>query len=374
MQRNDFIEQIQNAFKVAPVVALLGPRQVGKTTLAKEFASRRSDPTTLFDLEDVTDLSRLENPKLALQSITGLIVIDEIQRRPDLFPMLRVLVDGHRDQQFLILGSASPDLLRQSAETLAGRISQIELTPFNIRETQNTENLWLRGGFPKSYLAETDVISGQWRQEYIATFLERDIPNLGFRIPAPALRRFWMTLIHYHGQIFNASAIANAMGTSHNTMRHYLDILTGTFMIRELQPWFENIKKRQVKSSKIYFRDSGILHSLAGLSTMDQLRVYPKLGASWEGFALEEVIRFYRAKPEECYFWGIHNDAELDLLIFKDGKRLGFEVKYTDHPALTRSMRTALETLNLDKLYIIIPGEAQFFLSDHVEVKGINLL
>ncbi len=372
MQRADFIDNINDAFKVTPVVALLGPHQVGKTTLAKEYAKAQSQPVTVFDLEDITSLSQLENPKLALQRLKGLIVIDEIQRRPDLFPTLRVLVDEHQDRQFLILGSASKELLRQSSETLAGRISQIELTPFNIQETGSVDQLWFRGGFPKSYLAETDMISGQWRQEYIATFLERDIPNLGFRIPPPALRRFWMMLIHYHGQIFNSSMIANAMGSSHNTMRHYLDILTGTFMIRELQPWFENIKKRQVKSSKIYFRDSGILHSLAGLNTFNHLMTYPKLGTSWEGFALEEVIRFYKVRAEECYFWGIHNDAELDLLLFKEGQKLGFEVKYTDHPKITLSMQHAVKLLGLQKLYVVIPGALKFPLTEQIEVKGIE--
>lgn len=374
MQRLDFIGKITKSFQVNPIVALLGPRQVGKTTLAQAFAKTYGLTTTRFDLEDVTDLARLETPKLALQSLTGLIIIDEIQRRPELFPTLRVLVDEHRNQHFLILGSASRDLIQQSSETLAGRISYLELTPFNLEEVSNSDQLWLRGGFPKSYLAPTDAISWEWRQEYIATFLERDIPNLGFRIPAAQLRRFWMMLSHCHGQIFNASTLAQSLGVSHTTARHYLDILTGTFMIRELQPWFENIKKRQVKSSKVFFRDSGILHSLMGIRTQQELYVHPKLGASWEGFVLEEIIRKYGARPENCYFWGIHNTAELDLLIVQDGKRLGFEIKYTDRPVVTRAMQIALETLQLDQLIIFIPGKACFPMEDRVEVRGIDSL
>ncbi|MDF3054415.1 MAG: hypothetical protein K0Q74_322 [Gammaproteobacteria bacterium] len=374
MNRLNFTQQIHKAFQINPVVALLGPRQVGKTTLAKEFAKVYAGPYTWFDLEDVTDLSRLESPKLALQDLTGLIVIDEIQRRPELFPMLRVLVDQHRDQRFLILGSASRDLIHQSTETLAGRISHLELTPFNLSETKNARDLWLRGGFPKAYLADTDDISYIWRQEYITTFLERDIPNLGFRIPAATLRRFWMMLTHHHGQIFNASTLAHSLGTAHTTIRHYLDILTGTFMVRELSPWFENIKKRQIKSPKIYFRDSGILHALNGICHHDELMAYPKLGASWEGFALEEIISRLHAKPEDCYFWGVHNQAELDLLVIKNGQRLGFEVKYTDQPKLTNSMRTAMEILGLNQLTIVIPGNASFLLAPGIDVKGIENL
>lgn len=374
MQRIDFINKIKNAFRVNPIVAILGPRQVGKTTLARDYAEACGLSSTRFDLEDVTDLARLETPKLALQSLTGLIIIDEIQRRPDLFPTLRVLVDQHQNQNFLILGSASRDLIQQSSETLAGRISYLELTPFSLNEVLNSEILWLRGGFPKSYLAPDDDVSWSWRQDYIATFLERDIPNLGFRIPSAQLRRFWMMLSHCHGQIFNASTLGQALGVSHTTARHYLDILTGTFMIRELQPWFENIKKRQVKSSKIYFRDSGILHSLVGIRNQQQLDVYPKLGASWEGFALEEIIRAYNGKAENCYFWAVHNHAELDLLLIQDGQRLGFEIKYTDQPSLTRSMQTALDMLHLDQLTIFIPGSAEFPLSSQVDVKGIDNL
>lgn len=374
MNRSDFIQQIEHAFQVNPVVALLGPRQVGKTTLAREFAKNYPGSCTFFDLEDVTDLSRLASPKLALQDLTGLIVMDEIQRRPELFPTLRVLVDQHRDQKFLILGSASRDLIHQSTETLAGRISHLELTPFTLSETRNAPHLWLRGGYPKSYLAETDEISFRWRQEYITTFLERDIPNLGFRIPAATLRRFWMMLTHHHGQIFNASTLAHSLGTAHTTIRSYLDILTGTFMLRELAPWFENIKKRQIKSPKIYFRDSGILHALNGVHDNKALMTDPRLGASWEGFALEEIIRATHAKTEECYFWGVHNQAELDLLIIKNGQRLGFEMKYTDQPKLTHSMRTAMEILELNQLTVVTPGNAHFPLAPGVEVKGIECI
>lgn len=372
MQRIDFIHQIHQAFLVNPVVALLGPRQVGKTTLAMQFAQEFGEKLTHFDLEDVTDLARLESPKLALQDLRGLIIMDEIQRRPELFPTIRVLVDKHQDQRFLILGSASRDLIKQSSETLAGRISYLELTPFNLSETKNLQQLWLRGGFPKSYLAPSDEISMLWRREYISTFLERDIPNLGFQIPPSTLRRFWMMLTHYHGQIFNASAVAQSIGSSHTTVRNYLDILTGTFMIRELQSWFENIKKRQIKSSKIYFRDSGLYHTLIGIQNHEEIMVYPKLGTSWEGFVLEEIIRAHQVRSEDCYFWGIHNQAELDLLIFKNGKRLGFEVKYTDNPKITTSMRTAIEILQLDHLTVVIPGDAKFLLAENISVVGVN--
>ena len=379
MQRLDYIKVIDQAFKVHPVVGLLGPRQCGKTTLAKNyFALQKKLPDRInyFDLEDPADLERLVNPKLTLSQLSGLIIIDEIQRRPDLFPLLRVLVDENktkkRKQRWLILGSASRDLIQQSSETLAGRIDYLELTPFNYEETKNIEKLWLRGGFPRSYLAKTVVDSQAWREAYITTFLERDIPSLGIQIPALTLRRFWMMLAHYHGNIFNASEIGCSLGMADTTIRRYLDIFTGTFMVRQLTPWWENIKKRQVKSPKIYFRDSGLWHTLMNIPDMHALLRHPKLGASWEGVALEEVIRHHHATPEQCYFWATHNQAELDLLLFIKGKRLGFEFKYTDAPKLTPSMKIAYETLNLDKLTVIYPGELNYPLAKNIEVKGIQ--
>ena len=375
MIRKSYLKRIQQAFSIHPVVALLGPRQCGKTTLAKQVLIDVTQQY-YFDLENPLDLQKLtQNPTLVLQELSGLIVIDEIQRLPDLFPLLRVLVDNdrqHKSKQFLILGSASRDLIRQSSETLAGRIQYIELTPFNGAEVDDLKNLWIRGGFPESYLAANEESSFIWRREYIRTYLERDIPNLGFRIPAQTLRRFWMMLTDYHGNIFNAAELGKSLQIAGNTIRHYLDILTGTFMVRELLPWFENISKRQIKSPKIYFRDSGIYHGLLGLANEEGVWNNPKLGSSWEGFALEEVINCHQALPEECYFWGIHAQAELDLLIHSRGERLGFEFKFTDKPALTKSMHTAIDTLRLNKLTIISPGNHDFPVAENIRAIGLE--
>lgn len=373
MERLAFIKKIKKSFKSAPVTGLLGPRQCGKTTLANMYVEKNK-AVHYFDLENPLDLARLEDPMLALGDLSGLIVIDEIQRRPELFPILRVLVDQKKKQEYLILGSASRDLIQQSSETLAGRINYIELTPFNMHEVKDIKRLWVRGGFPKSYLSKSNDISYDWRQSYIQTFLERDIPSFGFNIPARTLYRFWMMLTHYHGQIFNASEIGKSLGVAHTTVRNYLDILTGTFMIRELSPWFENIKQRQIKSPKIYFRDSGILHALLGVKDHQALLTHPKLGASWEGMALEEVIRHHQARPEECFFWGIHAQAELDLLIHKDGKKMGYEFKFSDAPKLTKSMQTAMEILNLDSLSVIYPGDKNYKLTNKINVIGLELL
>lgn len=375
MNRERYLEEIQNHFRVHPICAILGPRQVGKTTLAKMYIAKHSvQGAYFFDLENPLDLARLENPMLALGSISQqLIVIDEIQRRPDLFPVLRVLADQEeKKRKFLILGSASRDLIRQSSETLAGRIGYIELPPFSLFEVKNSNKLWLRGGFPRSYLATSDADSYLWRQSYIMTFLERDIPNLGFNIPAQQLRRFWLMLAHYHGQIFNASELARSLGVSEHTVRKYLDILAGTFMVRILSPWFENLQKRQVKSPKIYFRDSGVMHALLGINNEEQLLGYPKLGSFWEGFALEEVIRTYEASSEECYFWATHADAELDLLIIKNNRRIGFEFKYTDAPKITKSMRIAQEDLKLDHLAVIYPGDKIFPMGENIMAYGLE--
>lgn len=376
VKRKYFINEIDRALEVHPVLALLGPRQCGKTTLVKQYASLKQGKSLPslhhFDLEDPDDLAKLDAPKLALEDLSGLIVIDEIQRQPELFPLLRVLVDQHKKRKFLILGSASRDLIKQSSETLAGRIRYIEITPFSYSEVDHLTRLWFRGGFPNSYLAKNDQNSNEWRQAYITTFLERDIPNLGIQIPAQTLRRFWMMLAHVHGNIFNASEIGTSLGVAHTTVRHYLDILTGTFMIRELTPWIENINKRQIKSPKIYFRDSGIFHSLLGIHDLQALQNHPKLGASWEGFALEQITRAHHAEPEECYFWGIHSQGELDLLIFKNGKRLGFEFKYSDAPKLTSSMQLAYDTLQLDKLTVIYPGKSHYRLTTAIDVMGLE--
>ena len=380
MKRPHFLRQIQEIFKVHPVAGLLGPRQVGKSTLARLFARQEKAagrPVTYFDLEDDTDLAALQDPGLALGPLEGTVIIDEVQRLPNLFPRLRVLVDEKkRKVRYLILGSASRDLIRQGSETLAGRIDYMELAPFSLGETgaARQRRLWLRGGFPSSYLADSDRSSAAWRKAYIKSFLERDIPALGIRIPPLSLRRFWLMLAHYHGQIFNSSEIGKSLGIDGHTVRRYLDILSGTFMIRQLAPWVENLAKRQVKSPKIYFRDSGIFHALLGVSAEADLLRHPKLGASWEGFALEEIIRFHGAEPEESYFWGTHNQAELDLMIMKGGKRIGYEVKYSSRPGVTRSMRIAREDLKLDALRVVFPGTKRFLLSEGVEAIGLQAL
>jgi predicted AAA+ superfamily ATPase len=375
MERRKYLKEIERHFRVHSACALLGPRQVGKTTLAKMYIDQHPKENVLFfDLENPIDLARLENPMLALSHLSNfLIVIDEIQRRPDLFPVLRVLVDQkEKNNKFLILGSASRDLIQQSSETLAGRIGYIELMPFSLDEARNLEHLWLRGGFPRSYLADDNEDSFLWRQSYISTFLERDIPNLGFQIPAAQMRRFWLMLAHYHGQIFNASALGRSLGISDHTIRKYLDILAGTFMIRVLTPWFENLGKRQVKSPKIYFRDGGILYALLGIKDKEQMDVNPKLGSFWEGFALEEVIRELHLSADECYFWATQSGAELDLLMIKEGKRIGFEFKYADSPKITPSMKIATSDLQLDHLYVIFPGNLIYPLTDHISALGIE--
>lgn len=373
--RKNYLKTIEQAFEVNPVVALLGPRQCGKTTLAKLFAEKHRHQFNIqyLDLENPVDLAKLDEPMITLANENEWVVIDEIQRRPELFPLLRVLIDQHREKRkFLILGSASRDLIKQSSETLAGRISYLELTPFIYGEVNDLDQLWMRGGFPNSYLATDNRISVEWRHAYITTFLERDIPNLGIQVPARTLRRFWMMLAHCHGNIFNASELGQSMGVAHTTIRHYLDILTGTFMVRSLTPWIENLGKRQIKSPKIYFRDSGIFHTLMGIIDKTALLNHPKLGASWEGMALEQVICYCEARPEEVYFWGVHSQGELDLLIFKNGKRLGFEFKYADAPRITKSMQMAQDILKLDELNVIYPGNVDYPLSEKIRVIGLK--
>jgi len=369
--RKDFIKRIQEDFEATPICALLGPRQCGKTTLSRLYAEQIKGPVHIFDLEDPGDLSQLVNAKLTLERLEGLIIIDEVQLRPDLFPLLRVLVD-RLPLRFLILGSASPDLIRQTSETLAGRISYIEMTPFSLQEVHDWRRLWERGGYPRSYLAPSYKVSNRWRTGFITTYLEKDIPQLGFEVSPQMIRRFWMMLTHYHGGIFNASEIGVSLGITHKTARHYLDILEGTYMMRQLNPWFENIGKRQVKSPKVFFRDSGLFHTLLGIKTEEDLFHHPKLGASFEGFALEEVARFHQADAQDCYFWATQTGAELDLLIVREGQKLGFEIKYTDHPKLTKSMQITLEDLKLDKLTVIVPGSIRFPLTEKIEVCGLE--
>lgn len=374
MIRKNYFVGIDSLFKANPIVAILGPRQCGKTTIARDYAKEKFklNSQNYFDLENSVDVERLRNPQVALSDLSGLIVIDEIQHKPDLFKTLRVLVDRPKNKQkFLVLGSASPDLLQQSSESLTGRISYLELTPFNFNETQNLEKLWLHGGFPKSFLAKNDEVSLQWRHDYVRTFVERDIPNFGIRIPAKNLQRFWMMLTHYHGNVINASDLGRSLDLSYKIIKDYCDILSDTLMIRQLQPWFENIGKRQVKSPKIYFRDSGILHHHLGVKNKSELLLHPRLGASWEGFALEEIIRAFGAKPHECYFWATHNDAELDLMIVKNNKKIGFEIKHSRTPKMTRSIHAALRDLKLDKLFVIYVGNQNFSMHDKVEAYGL---
>lgn len=378
MDRPQALRRVKQQFTVHPVVALLGPRQCGKTTLARMLAEAWPDtPVTRFDLEDPTDLALLEAPRLALQDLKGLVVIDEIQRSPGLFPVLRVLVDRPDNAaRFLILGSASRDLIRQSSETLAGRIGHVELTPFSLAETgvEALPRLWLRGGFPPAFLARGEAASVQWRKDYIATFLERDLPALGIAIPPASLRRFWMMLAHYHGQIVNYSELGRSFGVADTTVRRYLDILDATFMLRLLPPWHENIGKRQVKAPKLYLRDSGLFHTLMGLPDREALSRHPKLGASWEGFAIEEIIRRHGAAPGEAYFWAAHGGGEVDLVLFTDRGRMGFEVKYTDQPRVTRSMHTAMEVLHLSELFIVYPGDRDFPLDEGIRAVGLSAL
>jgi hypothetical protein len=350
-------------------VALLGARQVGKTTLARELMQGSRGPVTRFDLEDPRALAQLEEPTLALEGLRGLVVLDEVQRRPDLFGVLRVLADrAGRPARFLVLGSASPELLRQGSETLAGRVAFHELGGFDLEEigVSNLDRLWFRGGFPRSYLARTHRESDQWRRDFIRTFLERDLPALGVGVPAPILGRFWTMLAHYHGQTWNASEFARSFGVSHPTEGRYLDLLSHAFVVRQLRPWAENVGKRIVKAPKVYLADSGILHTLLGLDTPSDVARHPKLGASWEGFLLEQVIRALRAHQEECFFWATHAGAELDLLVVKGRHRWGFEFKRTDAPRLTPSMRSAVETLQLRRLDVVHAGDATFPLAPKV--------
>ena len=376
MKRPSFLRQIEVLFRTHPMVGILGPRQCGKTTLARDYIAALSQRQVhYFDLEDPEHLNRLAEPKLALAALEGLIVIDEIQRSPELFPLLRVLIDQKRQsQRYLILGSASRDLIRQSSETLAGRIAYLELPPFAAFEAEDAVRLWLRGGFPPSYLAPTDADSMVWRRAYVTTFLERDVPALGIGIAANAMRRFWTMLAHLHGNVFNASDLARSLDLSAPTVRRYLDILTGTFMIRTLSPWHANIRKRQVKAPKLYFRDTGILHALLNLPDASALRGHPRVGASWEGFALEQIAQLHNADASECYFWATHTQAELDLLIVRGTEKLAFEFKYSSAPKATRSMRFAIEALGLDQITIVCPAESAYPLAEKIRVAGLGHL
>jgi uncharacterized protein len=367
IQRPDAINRVLDVFRVHPIAAILGPRQCGKTTLARMIAGQ--EPSTYFDLENPVDIRRLSAPLSVLEGLSGLVVIDEVQRQPSLLELLRVLVDNPNGRaRFLLLGSASPHLIRKASESLAGRIGFVDLSGFDLREigVENRNTLWIRGGFPRSFLAPDDAASMVWREDFVRTFLERDIPQLGITIPAETLRRFWTMIAHYHGQVWNAAEFARSMGTSEHTTRRYLDILAGAYVVRVLPPWFENVGKRQVKAPKIYVRDSGIFHILLQLRSMADVQSHPKLGASWEGFALEQLLSVLDSR--DVYFWATHGGAELDLLVVKGGKRYGFEFKYADAPGRTRSMLVAMEDLNIERLWVIYPGTAEYPLDDKITV------
>lgn len=367
IERTALQDTIRQALARSRVVALIGPRQCGKTTLARRFVP--PDSVNYFDLEDPVSLVRLEQPMTALSGLTGLVVIDEVQRRPELFPILRVLCD--RDPlpaRFLVLGSASPVLLRQSAESLAGRVEIVTMAGFSLAEVGAAAQArhWQRGGFPLAFLAASDEDSLAWRKNFIQTFLERDLPQLGGAIPAASFYRFWSLLAHYHGQVWNAAEAARVLDVSESTARRYLDLLEGVFMVRQLRPWYANLGKRQIKSPKVYLRDTGLLHQLLGIRTEQELLLHPKSGASWEGYVIEEVIK--AVAPDEVYFWGTHAGAELDLLLIKHGRRLGVECKRMDAPRLTASMQIALADLALDHLTVIYPGDRPYPLADRVTV------
>ncbi|HMK60469.1 MAG TPA: ATP-binding protein [Dissulfurispiraceae bacterium] len=375
IDRPFFINQVLTALKRAPVVALLGPRQCGKTTLARMIAG---DDSIFFDLEAVSDRRRLQNPELVLGAASGTVILDEIQAMPELFPVLRVLADRPgRRTRFLILGSASPHIVANVSESLAGRVEFIELSGFILDEVSVSADrkLWVRGGFPRSFLAKSEVDSLAWREGFIRTFLERDIPQLGIRIAAAALRRFWTMLAHYHGQTWNGSELGRSLGLSDKTVRSYLDVLTGTFMVRQLQPWHENIAKRQVKAPKLFLRDSGILHALLTLNNLHELIGHPRVGASWEGFALEQVLQ--SVGPSEAFFWATHGGAELDLMFMRGGRRYGVEFKFSEAPKATRSLHTAILSLQLEHVWIVCPGKHVYPIDEKItvcplkDIKGI---
>lgn len=373
ISRPSYRAALDLALKRSPVTALLGPRQCGKTTLARTFVGQTPEQVHYFDLEAPADRQRLQNPELLLTSISGLIILDEIQAVPEIFNILRVLVDRPEHQnRYLILGSASPQIIKNVSETLAGRVEFVELSGFDLSETDASakDKLWLRGGFPRSYLAKTDADSMAWREGFIRTFLERDIPQLGLSIPAPAMRRFWTMLAHLHGQTWNASDLGRSMSLTDKTVRRYLDILSGTYMVRQLQPWHENLKKRQVKAPKVYLRDSGLLHSLFNISSLVDLLGHPALGASWEGFALEQFLRIQQ--PAEAYFWSTYSGAELDLLLFAGGKRYGLEFKFNEAPKITKSMHVALHDLDLQHLWVVYPGRESYPVHEKITVQAIT--
>jgi uncharacterized protein len=377
VERHQELMKLSRSLERNPVVCIIGARQVGKTTLARTYAEQTSQRVSYYDLENPEDMARLSDPMLALKDREGLVVIDEVQRYPDLFGILRVLVDRPGSSaRFLVLGSASPRLLRQSSETLAGRIHYHQLGGFSLEEVgiEGYQRLWFRGGFPRAYLAGSDAESHEWRRGFIQTFLERDLPQLGVMTGAATMRRFWTMVSHYHGQIWNASEFGRSFGVADTTVRHYLETLVSALVLRQLPPWHENIRKRQVKAPKVYLSDSGLLHALLNLRSINDLEGHPKVGASWEGFVVEQIINRLSADADECFFWATHAGAELDLLVVRGLVRLGFEVKRTTSPRMTPSMRSALSDLKLTRLDVIHAGDQTFPLEERVRAVALSRL
>lgn len=373
LERPGLVAAVQAALARSPAVALLGPRQVGKTTLARRFLDASS--SQYLDLEDPVVLAQLAQPMTLLSGLRGLVVIDEVQRAPELFPVLRVLLDrSDLPARFLLLGSASPQLLRQGSESLAGRLALIEMGGFTLQDTgaDSAARLWWRGGFPRSYLAGDDAGSRLWRRDFARLVIERDMPALGLNVSLPAMLRFWAMLAHWHGQVWNAADPARALGVNESTVRRYLDHLTQMYLVRQLQPWHENLAKRQVKAPKVYIRDSGLLHEHLGIADPGALPLHARSGASWEGFVIEQILSL--AAPDQAYFWATHAGAKLDLLLFKDGRRIGVEIKRSDAPSLTPSMHIALQDLALDALYVVYPGQRRYSLAPRVEVVPLHAL
>jgi len=371
--RAALLSSLKPALSRSRVVVLVGPRQCGKTTLARQLL--RPESVGYFDLEDPVDLARLDEPMTSLSTLRGLVVIDEVQRRPDLFPILRVLADRRGTHaRFLVLGSASGDLLRQTSESLAGRMESVSIGGFTLLElgSKAVESLWLRGGLPLSFLARSGADSTAWRKSFLQTFLERDLPQWGVRVPAVALRRFWTMVAHYHGQVWNSAEPARALGVSESSVRRYLDLLTDALVVRQLQPFHANLRKRQVKSPKVFVRDSGLLHQLLGIGTMKDLLGHPKLGASWEGFVVEQVLA--REPHDDASFWATHQGAEMDVVLRRGRKLLGIECKRTDAPRMTPSIRIALEDLGLSRVAVIYPGSRRFPIAEKVEAVPLSAL
>jgi hypothetical protein len=372
LARQELTAHILDRLSQVPVAIVLGPRQCGKSTIARSIA-KTADESHFFDLERPADRIRLQESMTALEPLKGLVVIDEAQLQPELFPVLRVLADREaQPAKFLLSGSASPELIRGSSESLAGRAALIQMSGFNLDEVGHDHHreLWLRGGFPRSFLAPSDADSFAWREDFVQLFLERDLRNFGVQVPAPVMRRFWTMLAHYHGQVWNGAEIGRSLGDAHTTLRRHLDILSGAFMVRQLQPWFENLGKRVVKSPKAYIRDTGLLHSLLGITDFKSLESHPKMGASWEGFVIEQILTL--TGDRHAYFWGTHGGAELDLFLIRDGKRIGVEVKYADAPKMTRSMHVVMDDLKLDHLWVVYPGKDAFPMHERVTALPIS--